>query len=477
MPENTTIAVIAPVQPEDYYDLVWQGVWEATFDLASFGVQVENLTTERHDVVGQRDLLRGLLLEDISAIAIMPGHSSALNDLIDEHECRGTKVITFQGDAPASRRSAFVGPDAERSGALAGEVLAKFMGGRGRVLSFPGDQREFRLSGRYAGLRAELARHDGRIQEASWAEWQRDREDAFQAASGIYVGSEDLASVAAVLEEKGIPVPCVGFSNTSQARRLLQCGIVSAIVDEGRHQQGYFAVQKAYEATLKSRVDQALENIHVPSTVAFSANAADLRESLNEPFELLVRQRTEVLCSYKASLEKANAELLSMAITDPLTGLLNRRQFEKLLEQEVARALRYGPMSLLTIDVDLFKAVNDTYGHQAGDEVLKAIAETLKSCTRSTDTCARLGGDEFAIVLPHTDGAAAEVVRQRIVRRMRETPLSVGQHRLAVSVSIGIAALPRDASDAFGLMAASDVDMYRVKEAARAGRGSMLVAG
>ncbi len=174
----------------------------------------------------------------------------------------------------------------------------------------------------------------------------------------------------------------------------------------------------------------------MPSTVAFSANSADLQESLNDPFELLVRQRTDVLCSYKARLEQANAELLSLSITDPLTGLLNRRQFEKSLEQEAARARRYGAM--------------------------------LKACCRTTDICARLGGDEFGIILPHADRAAAAVVRERIMRCMADTTLTVGPQIVRLSISGGIATLPDDAEQVEGLVAAADADMYRVKQASRA---------
>jgi|HubBroStandDraft_1064217.scaffolds.fasta_scaffold512732_1 diguanylate cyclase (GGDEF)-like protein len=105
--------------------------------------------------------------------------------------------------------------------------------------------------------------------------------------------------------------------------------------------------------------------------------------------------------SYKAQLEQANAELLNLSITDPLSGLLNRRQFEKSLEEEVLRAQRYSPVSLLMIDLNLFKMVNNAYGHQTGDEALKLVAEVLKACSRTTDVCARLGGDEFAVMLPH----------------------------------------------------------------------------
>lgn len=167
MSDNVAIAVIAPLQPEDFYDQLWEGVWEATFDLAAFGVRVDNLTTEQRDVANQRAILEGLLGAGMSAIAIVPAHHSAVDDLIDRHELSGTPVIAFRADAPASKRTAFVGADAKRSGALAGEVLTKLMAGRGRIVSFAGDQEDSDLAGRYAGLRAELACRGGQVTETS----------------------------------------------------------------------------------------------------------------------------------------------------------------------------------------------------------------------------------------------------------------------------------------------------------------------
>src|SRR4029077_18133843 len=128
MQENTTIAVVAPVQPDDFFDLLWQGVWEATFDLGAFDVQVQNLTTERSDVIGQREILAWLLEDSVDAIAILPANSGQLKDLIDQHEARGAPVVTFRGDAPNSKRSSFVGPSPRKAGALAAEVLLKLMG-------------------------------------------------------------------------------------------------------------------------------------------------------------------------------------------------------------------------------------------------------------------------------------------------------------------------------------------------------------
>src|SRR5581483_809870 len=201
-------------------------------------------------------------------------------------------------------------------------------------------------------------------------------------------------------------------------------------------------------------------------------NAAGAGDSLNSAFELLVRQRTEVLVSYKRRLEDANARLLDLAVTDPLTGLFNRRKFEETLQQEVSRALRYGPLSLLMIDLDRFKEINDRHGHQAGDEALKAVSRVLQSSCRGTDTCARLGGDEFAVILPHSDAGAGTVVRDRIQAQMERTAVHTPEgEQIAIGLSIGLASLPAEAANAEELVAAADAAMYQVKQASR------LIAG
>lgn len=474
MPDNVTIAIIAPIQPEDFFDLLWQGVWEATFDLSSFGVEVQNLTTQHDDVREQRKVLEMLLDSRPDAIGLMPVHVSGLNDLIDRHVERDTPVITFHGDAPASRRVAFVRPDSYQSGALAGEVLAKLMHGQGRVLSFPGSLDEFHLAQRYEGFRATLKRYDGRMEETPCLFSAKEISaitpevlQTFGSAAGYYVGNDDLVRIATAIEQLGIRMPCVGFSNTELVRPFLERDVVSAVIDEKRYQLGYFAVQKAYEAVLKSREHAPLANVQIPSRVIFAANSAGTGDSAESAFELLVRQRTEVLVSYKHRLEEANAQLLDLAVTDPLTGLYNRRKFQETLNHEVSRARRFGPVSLLLIDVDHFKMVNDRYGHQTGDDALKAVAQALQASCRVTDTCARLGGDEFAVILPHADSNAAAVVRQRIEQHMTRTAVPTPDGGLAISLSIGIASFPDNADNVDTLIAAADAAMYRVKQSSR----------
>jgi len=458
---DVSIAIIAPAKPEDFFDLLWQGVWEATFDLGSFGVQVRNLTTDHNDVEGQREILCQLRGGGIDAIALLPAHRTALNDLIGEFESRGIPVVTFQSDAPESVRSAFVGPDSLQAGVLAGEFLAKLMHGRGRVACFPGPLENHHLAQRYQGLRAELTAHGCSLLDMP-GEVIVD-----PTADGIYVGDERLLEVAVSLEQKGWRVPCVGFSNTEGVRPFLANQTVSAVIDEHRYQQGYLAVQKAYEAVLKREHGSRVTGVQIPSAIVIGGNASDTGESVIGAFEMLVRQRTEVLLSYKQRLERANAELLNLSITDPLTGLLNRRKFEETMESEVARARRYEPMSLLMIDLNFFKTINDRYGHPAGDEILKTVSITIKSCCRATDFCARIGGDEFAVILPHTDRPGARAVRDRITAEIGRTRATAGGKDLNIRLSIGVATLPDDADNAEALLAAADSAMYRAKELSR----------
>ncbi|HTW67083.1 MAG TPA: diguanylate cyclase [Bryobacteraceae bacterium] len=477
MGENVTIAVIAPVQPDDFFDLLWQGVWEATFDLSSFGVEVQDLTTERKDVAEQRRMLEMLLNVSVDAIALFPAHSSALDDLIDQHTRQGTAVVTFHADAPQSRRAAFVGPDPNQTGALAAEVLVKLMGGRGRILSFPGSLDQSHLAGRYNGFRSALARYGGRIEETAYWSKTGDADEitpellaSFGTIAGYYAGNEDLARIASAIEEAGLYAPCLGFANTEQVRPFLERGAVSAVIDENRYQLGYFAVQKAYEVVLKRESGAAVPGVQIPSSVVFAANASASGDSLRTAFELLVRQRTEILLSYKQRLEEANAKLLDLAVTDPLTGLYNRRKFEEVINMEILRARRWGPLSLLMIDLNCFKMVNDRYGHATGDDVLKGVARVLQSCCRVTDTCARLGGDEFAVILPRADYPSAEIVRNRIQQQIAVTTIPSEAGELHVSLSIGIAAMPDHGTNAAALLAAADAAMYQAKQNSRSER-------
>ncbi len=159
------------------------------------------------------------------------------------------------------------------------------------------------------------------------------------------------------------------------------------------------------------------------------------------------------------------------ALHDQLTGLANRLQFTTELRTAVERAgagsERGG--ALFYVDLDQFKPVNDEFGHETGDELLVAVAERLKSCTRSTDVVARLGGDEFAVLLVSTGDEDIERVSERIVAAFR-TPFTVGEHRLRLGVSIGRSLYPLDAEDPDGLLRRADAAMFVDKRAHQAER-------
>ena len=164
--------------------------------------------------------------------------------------------------------------------------------------------------------------------------------------------------------------------------------------------------------------------------------------------------------------------LRSLANRDELTGLYNRRALDGLLREEVSRHERYGrPFSLVMLDVDYFKAINDSYGHPVGDEVLRWLAQLVRDCVRAVDMPARYGGEELAVVLPEMDSGLALKVAERLRLRVAARPFSFGsarrQTQLSVTVSLGVAALPDDAATAASLVAAADRALYAAKRGGR----------
>jgi diguanylate cyclase (GGDEF)-like protein len=140
-----------------------------------------------------------------------------------------------------------------------------------------------------------------------------------------------------------------------------------------------------------------------------------------------------------------NRRLSEVSTRDALTGLYNRWFVMEKIDSEINRALRHGsPMSLLMLDIDHFKRINDTWGHPAGDQVLQAIGKLLRDSCRVYDVPGRYGGEEFCIVLPETKPGNTTVVAERIRRRLEETALSCGDSEVIVTASMGIAGMEAD---------------------------------
>ncbi len=179
--------------------------------------------------------------------------------------------------------------------------------------------------------------------------------------------------------------------------------------------------------------------------------------------EVVAMQAAESI--YRARLFEQTERL---ATTDGLTGLTNHRTFQARLDEHLARAQRYGKkLSLILCDIDHFKSVNDTYGHPVGDVVLRGVARTLLEQARATDVVARYGGEEFAVVMPETDAAGALVIAERIRERVKALAFDTGQGKLAVTLSLGVAAFPGDAAKKGDLVERADACLYHAKRHGR----------
>jgi diguanylate cyclase (GGDEF)-like protein len=158
-------------------------------------------------------------------------------------------------------------------------------------------------------------------------------------------------------------------------------------------------------------------------------------------------------------------DAVQASLTDALTGVHNRKFLETTLRREIALSHRHGtPLSLLLLDIDDFKPINDEHGHQAGDDVLRRIAGALTECVRKTDVLARFGGDEFAILLSNTRLAGAIAAARHVLGRVTQTPCAVGHTILRVSPSIGVAALRKRDGHA-RLFERADAALYAAKHA------------
>ena len=186
--------------------------------------------------------------------------------------------------------------------------------------------------------------------------------------------------------------------------------------------------------------------------------------------ELMARVRTQVRKRRYTERLRDNVQMsIEMAITDPLTGLYNRRYMESHIGTLVEQAVTRGkPLTVLVLDIDYFKSINDTHGHDAGDDVLREFAVRIRKAIRGIDLACRYGGEEFVVVMPEADMAVATVVAERLRRRIASDPFPIqqGARVVDVTISIGIAALGGD-DDAARVIKRADQALYRAKRAGR----------
>jgi diguanylate cyclase (GGDEF)-like protein len=183
------------------------------------------------------------------------------------------------------------------------------------------------------------------------------------------------------------------------------------------------------------------------------------------------RQRLGVLAAH-ASVALANAaavrRLEELATTDPMTGHLNKRALESEFDKRLRAAARFGhTLSVIVLDIDKFKNVNDTYGHAVGDVVIKGLGGVLSRCRRETDAVGRFGGEEFVIVCEETDTEGAFQLAERIREELKKQVFQSELGPLSVTCSLGIAEFPRDAEEREPLFTRADEALYEAKHNGR----------
>ncbi|MBL4892739.1 MAG: PleD family two-component system response regulator [Rhizobiaceae bacterium] len=187
--------------------------------------------------------------------------------------------------------------------------------------------------------------------------------------------------------------------------------------------------------------------------------------------ELLARVRTQIKRKrYNDCLRNSVQNTIEMAVTDGLTGLHNRRYLDSHLATLFDKAkAKQSHLSTIMCDIDHFKLVNDTHGHDVGDEVIREFAERLKKCVRGVDLASRYGGEEFVVVMPDTDVALAAIVAERIRASIADHPFIVekGASQLAITVSVGVSSIEEDDDDPLKLLKRADIGLYTAKKNGR----------
>ena len=210
----------------------------------------------------------------------------------------------------------------------------------------------------------------------------------------------------------------------------------------------------------------ALAPITLDGVIIGSLNQADFSVSRFTPgIDTSLLERLALKVSLCLANVTAHEKLVYLAFHDPLTGLLNRRVMESILKREFFRARRYqAPLSVVFLDLNDFKRVNDNLGHQVGDQLLQHLANCLTQLFRNSDVVARFAGDEFVLILPETTAEKAENLMHRVQSSLAESPLEVEAKTVSISISFGIASSEElDIKDADSLLRMADKRLYDMK--------------
>jgi diguanylate cyclase (GGDEF)-like protein len=288
-------------------------------------------------------------------------------------------------------------------------------------------------------------------------------------ATCFVVAVQEGPQRAAVIAERG---PCEPFADglLRVARWITEHNeefMSASLANDGRVPEGPEAAVIGFPLRCRAQTIGALIALDPVPSVEMPALAPDVIATLRIVLE-------GPALALDTTLQLRRVEELS--VTDDLTGLYNSRYLNQVLRRESKRASRSGrPLSLLFLDLDGFKSVNDTHGHLCGSRALVEAARVIRGCARETDVVGRFGGDEFAVVLPETHSEGAVAVAARVRERIAAHPFLKGSDGLDIrlTTSVGVATLPDVAASAEELIKAADTAMYKVKDR---GKNGVLLA-
>jgi diguanylate cyclase (GGDEF)-like protein len=331
-----------------------------------------------------------------------------------------------------------------------------------------------RLKTRLRSLRARLERRESLIeairganaslQPQRVAAWLVQQADGWVPAPCWAVVAHDVDGDLSVLADRGL-TPEMGTSLWSVANWVMAQGadlFASDLQHDSRASAGASGSALAFPIACRNRTIGVLVGLDPEPSSAPPAPSASLLVALQAVLEPVALALDNALM-----LERAEA----LSVTDDLTRLYNARYLHQMLRRETKRSMRSGrPLSLLFVDLDGFKQVNDNYGHLAGGKALGEAANVIKACARESDVVARFGGDEFSVILPETGSQGAAAVAARIRERLSSFQfLATDGLSVHLTASIGVATLPDVATSTEELLRAADKAMYRVKAVGKDG--------
>lgn len=289
--------------------------------------------------------------------------------------------------------------------------------------------------------------------------------ESFETAEDFLDWTEELDDIEFDLDLVLMDVNLPGINGLEATERLLDNGVENLPVLAITSETGEERLKEAFDAGCSDYIQKPLNRVEFKARVE---SALQIKKAIEEQ-----QRQNEELKKLQEDLREANERWKEQALEDALTGIPNKRKFNKILEKEWARGTRNDrPLSLIMVDIDYFKEYNDSHGHEEGDQVLKTVAKTIQDVgpRRPADLAARYGGEEFVVILPETENEGAFKVAERIRKSVKEQKISHKDSKVddVITISLGVATdVPTNTGNPVELVRNADRALYEAKNNGR----------